>query len=323
MTANDRQTQLFDLPPPSIEPAAEDSELMRLAAGLPRELRFGGMSWTYPGWRGLVYDARASDEAIIRAGLGAYAKHPLLRAVEVDRTYYEPLSSAAYAGLARQVPEGFRFVVKAHEACTVFRVPLHARYGKDRGRINPLYLDASYAEDKVAAPAAEGLGDKAGVLLFQFPPQDTSRPEAFAEDLHQFLRRLPRTIRYAVELRNRELLSRTYAAALADTGAVHCHNAWTAMPDVLTQARRIPPPARIPLVIRWLLRQGDPYADAKKRAAPFDRIALPDETTLGEIGSLLSKAGRHDVPCFVLVNNNAEGCAPKSIERLARRLTEA
>jgi hypothetical protein len=95
------------------------------------------------------------------------------------------------------------------------------------------------------------------------------------------------------------------------------------MPDVLTQARRIPPRARSPLVIRWLLRQGDPYAEAKRRAAPFDRIVAQDDTTLGEIASLVSRASDHDVPCLVLVNNNAEGCAPKSIERLARRLSEA
>src|SRR5262245_15560952 len=149
MMADPRQAPLFELPPPEVEPATADGDADALARALPPSIRFGGMSWTFPGWRGIVYDARAPEEAITRYGLTAYAKHPLLRAVEIDRTYYEPLPAETFAGLARQVPDDFRFVVKAHEGCTVARFPMHARYGKERGRRSPRYLDASYTEDRV------------------------------------------------------------------------------------------------------------------------------------------------------------------------------
>ena len=37
---------------------------------------------------------------------------------------------------------------------------------------------------------------------------------------------------------------------------------------------------------------------------------------------LVLRALEHDVPAFVLVNNDAEGCAPESIHRLARAIAD-
>ena len=162
----------------------------------------------------------------------------------IDRTYYAPLPAAALQSFAEQVPEDFRFVVKAHEDCTFVRFPSHARYGKKAGEVNPRYLDAAYATEAVVAPFREGLGPKGGVLLFQFPPQAVGEPRAFAEQLGEFLVRLPKDVTYAVEIRNPLLLTREYAASLEEARAVHCHNAWAAMPSIPRQARQYPPPVR-------------------------------------------------------------------------------
>jgi len=321
--AGDAQHRLFDLPRHEIEAAAPSAALATLAAQIPRGVRFGTMSWSYPGWRGVVYGANAAPALLADLGLTAYTKHPLLGAVEIDRTYYEPALPEVLRVFADQVPNDFRFLVKAHEDCTVERFPEHARYGKKRGEQNPRYLDAAYAADAVVAPFASGLGPKAGALLFQFPPHDAPDPKAFADRLHGFLARLPKGVTYAVELRNPNLLTASYAAALADTGAVHCHNIWTVMPPLLAQARLIPPPARSPLVIRWLLRASDSYEDAMARCSPFDRIVEEDESNRAAIARLVAKAAAHDVPVLVLVDNKAEGCAPESIARLARAIERA
>jgi uncharacterized protein YecE (DUF72 family) len=317
VTTGDRQARLFGLPPQELEPAEVTEEQRRLAAAMPAGIRFGTMSWTYAGWRGIVYGRGVSQEAITRHGLTAFTKHPLFRAVEIDRTYYEPLAASVFAGLARQTPDDFRFVVKAHEVCSVARFPTHARYGKLRGEVNARYLDPSYAADHVVGPVTEGLGAKLGALLFQFPPVETPQPRAFAQQLHNFLRRLPKAATYAVELRNTQLLTPEYGRALADAGAVHCHNAWTSMPDVLVQARLIPPAARSPLVVRWLLRRGDPFERAEKRFQPFDRLVSEDAPARDGIARLAAKADQHGVPCLLLVANHAEGSAPPSIVRLA------
>jgi uncharacterized protein YecE (DUF72 family) len=315
------QGTLFELPPPrapaDIEPAAQKPEHVTLAGALPESVRLGGMTWSYPGWAGHVYGLGATEKQLAARGLTAYSKHPLLRSVEIDRTYYEPLGSLDFEAYASQVPDDFRFFVKAHEDCVVRRFPLHARYGQKRGLDNPLFLDPVYAERAVIEPTRAGLGSRLGGLLFQFPPQDVSQPSAFVHRLHGFLRRLPRGVCYAVELRNSELLTPEYGAALADAGAVHCHSVWTGMPGVLAQARLIPPAARRPIVVRWLLRQDDRYQDAEARFRPFHRLVSEDPQNRDEVATLVAKASAHGVPVQVLVDNKAEGCAPESIVRLA------
>jgi len=314
----DGQRALFDQPTSGLQPAAPRPEYRALAARLPPTIRFGTMSWNFPGWIGKVYASGVPKTRLAADGLPAYASHPLHRAVEIDRTYYEAPADQFFRALAEAVPDDFQFLVKAHEECTVFRFPLHARYGKRRGELNGRFLDAAYATDAVVGPTMEGLGGKAGPLLFQFPPQPLDdAPGAFADRLHDFLRRLPRGPAYAVELRNAELLTPEYGAALLDTGALHCHNVWSAMPPLLRQARAIPPGARRPLVVRWLLRAGDNYEAAGERYQPFDRLREEDPESRSAIATLVGKAHAHGVAALITVNNTAEGCAPDGIALLA------
>lgn len=320
MSSSEAQPTLFELPPRVLEPAAVDPAQRELAAALSPKLRMGTMSWSFEGWRGLVYAPDAEPKLLAEAGLTAYGQHPLLGTVEVDRSFYDPLPERYFSQIAGQVPEGFRFLVKAHEECSLARFPKHARYGKRQGEPNPRFLDAAYAEGAVVAQCAPGLGHKLAALLFQFPPQVLGDPAEFSDRLQAFLERLPRGVPYAVEVRNPELLTPAYARALAASGALHAHNAWGAMPSVLAQARLIPPPARKPLIVRWLMRRGDEYEAARSRFLPFNRLAEPDLPTRTEIATLVSKALAHDVPAFVLINNKAEGCAPASIVELARAI---
>ena len=319
---DDAQPSLFDVGPKSIAAADPAPEHVQLAQRLPATLRMGGMSWSYRGWIGPVYGASASERLLAARGLTAYHRHPLLRCVEIDRSYYEPLPAATFAELREQVDDQFRFVVKAHEVCTVERFPEHARYGKRRGEQNPYFLDPGYATDAVVGPTVEGLGATLGCLLFQFSPMDASNPLLFARRLATFLRQLPAGVCYAVELRNRELLTPAYAQALGEGGAVHCHNGWTAMPPVLTQAKLLPPATRRPLLMRWLLRRGARYEDANTRFAPFHRLVEEDVETRGAIAELAVKAAKHHVPTMALVDNKAEGCAPESIVRLAGEIAK-
>ena len=299
-------------------PAPPRPELVELAAALPARVRLGTMSWSYPGWRGVVYAADADVKKLAKGGLHAYAQNPLLTAVEIDRTYYEPVPSEALRAYAGQVPASFRFVVKAHEACVLQRFPMLPRYGKRRGEQNPLYLDAAYAAESVVLPALAALGEKLGVLVFQFPPEDVGGGGAFARRLGEFLQRLPPGVVYAVELRRRELFGPEYAAALVAGGAVHCHNVWGDMPSVSAQARHLPAATRRPLLVRWLMRRGESYQSAGERYLPFDHLVEEDEPNREDIARLVSRAAEHDVPAFVMLDNKAEGCAPETAVRLAR-----
>ena len=289
---------------------------------MPAGIRLGGMSWSYPGWTGRVYEPGVAQKDLARHGLTAYAAHPLLRTVEIDRSYYDPLAADVFQSYAAQVPDDFRFVVKAHEDCTIDRYPPHARYGQRRGLANPRFLDPEHAASAVVPQIVAGLGAKLGVILWQFPPQETGDADAFARRLGTFLKGLPVGPTYAVELRNADLLGPAYGAALADAGAVHCHNVWTAMPSPVQQARQLPPATRRPLIVRWLLRWGDPYEKAKARFEPFDRLVEEDAVNRAAVADLARRAHRHGVETIATVDNKAEGCAPESISRLARAIVD-
>ena len=279
----------------------------------------GTSSWSFPGWAGLVWSGRHAAEVLSRDGLPAYARHPLLRAAGIDRTFYAPLSAEGFALHAAQVPDGFRFLVKASQRCTF----LSLREGPGRGAIreNPRFLDPSFARDAVVAPAVEGLGDRLGTLLFQFPPlprAETRDPPRFAARLSAFLTALPRGPRYAVEIRNGELLHPAYAAALSASGAAHGFTVHPSMPSLETQAATVPVEGQPWLVVRWMLGHGRGYEEARDLYAPFDRLAAPDPVSRASIAELVRRAVRAGKEGLVIVNNKAEGSSPLSIVELAR-----
>lgn len=320
------QLALFDLgPQPEPEPAGvgaarQPEEVETLGRELPKDVHLGGSTWSFPGWAGLVYDRSYSPSRLAHEGLAAYARHPLLRAVGVDRTHYAPVEAVELAAYREVVHEGFRFLVKAHEACTLARFPDHARYGASRGMENPLFLDPGYAADQVVAPFMEGMGAEAGAILFQFAPQDLGTPARFAKRLQAFLAALPRGPVYAVELRNRELLTADYGGALAAVSACHCHNVHPRMPDIRAQARLVGSERGPVTIIRWLLGPGMTYEEAGRRYAPFNRMAAPDRTHRRAVADLANEAVAAGRRFLCTINNNAEGCAPLSAVELAREI---
>ena len=320
------QLDLFPAtPPPAIGAAAVSPAMGALARRLPRQIHLGTSSWAFPGWQGLVYDRAASASVLARHGLAAYAQHPLLRTVCVDRTFYAPLPAADYAAYAVAVPDDFRFVVKAHARCTqpALRDPSHASWHNYTP--NEFFLHPGYATEHVVEPCRAGLGPKAGLILFQFSPLDVRTlggPQHFAARLHAFLEALPRGPVYAVELRNQQLLSPAYCEVLTDLGVCHCFNIHPSMPALHEQVRLIPPETLPTLLVRWMLHPALRYNEAKTRYQPFDRIVDDDPDNRQTIASLCLTALAAGHPAFVIANK-AEGSAPCTVLRLAEDVVQA
>ena len=319
------QMHLFGAPPPPTKGPPEGvvtDEDRALAAALPDWLRLGTSSWSFQGWEGIVYDRKASPQVLSRQGLRAYAQNPLFRTVGVDRAHYQPLTVEQWRHHADQVPADFRFLVKAHEWCTLARFPSHARYGARADQDNGFFLDPLYARDEVIGPTVEGLADKLGVLLFQFAAQDLRRvggPDGFCDALYAFLSALPVGPTYAVEVRNARLLTPRFADALAASGAMPCLARVGDLPDLREQARRTPFGIAPVGVLRWMLKRGHTYDTAARAYAPFSELRDPDPATREVLASLVAQLPR---PTFVIMNNKAEGCSPESIRAFARRLVE-
>lgn len=256
------------------------------------QLRLGTASWSFPGWRSIVYAHAESQQRLAQEGLAAYASHPLLRAVALDRCFYAPLSLEQYRQYASVAPDDFRFLVKA-PAELVRPTSRH-------------YLDAEHARRVFVEPALEGLGSKLGTLHFFFPP---GQP-AFQARLQSFLQELG-DAPVSCEVRQPELLTPSYWDALGH--AVHCWNIYPGM------ARPQPTGGRLRLV-RWTLRDNPPpwnLREAALRYLPFTRLQEEDPATrllLAEHISAWLGAGES---VLVLANNKAEGCAPLTLQKLA------
>lgn len=306
-------------------PAEWQALAERLQARWSGRLHLGTSSWHFPGWAGLVYDRPAPQPWLSRHGLAAYGRHPLLRTVSLDRTFYRPASAAALATLAAQVPAGFRFVVKAPALVTDASVR-EAGAGRPL-QANPVFLDPETALAAAVQPAAEGLGEAFGVLVFQLSPL----PAPLLQDersLHQRLERLwsaivprlPAGVIAGLEVRDAALLTPRLAAHLKAHGARYVLGLHDRMPDAQAQLGMLRATWPGDFVCRWNLQRGLAYTQAYERFAPFDRLQAPDPATRAAVARVAAATLDAGYRAFVTVNNKAEGSAPLSVVELARAL---
>lgn len=326
------QSLLFD-DMPSVEkaavlPALPSSEWLELAHALNERwqgrLHLGTSSWNFTGWSGLVWAQAYPEARLSREGLPAYAAHPLLRTVSLDRAFYRPLDAATFAALGAQVPAHFRFVVKA---AALVSDAVQRDGGGRAERSNPNFLDPGLALEQCLRPAVQGLGDKLGVLVFQLSPlppawlHDPLRLEQQLERLWQaLLPELPAGSRLALELRDPELLQPWMAAHLKAFGLRYCLGLHDRMPAIERQLPMLRATWPGDLVCRWNLQLGQSYAGAKDRWAPFDKLVAPDLPTRQSLVKVIAGTLSAGHSAYVTVNNKAEGCAPCSVLELARAL---
>ena len=155
----------------------------------------GTSGYSYKEWKGTFYPAKLPANRM----LGHYAGQ--LPAVEINNTFYRPPSESVLAAWAAQVPEHFRFALKAPQEIT------HVRRLAGAG---DLVLQL--------ADAAGTLGRRLGPILFQLPPN-------FRKDaplLRDFLAELPRGCRAALEFRHESWFTDEVFALLRDHDAALC-----------------------------------------------------------------------------------------------------
>lgn len=308
---------------------APDGALTALATTLPPQLRLGTSSWTYPGWKGLVWEGEHSDVQLSKQGLAVYAQHPLMRTVSIDRSFYRPLTVSQYEHYASQVPDDFRFVVKAPSVVTDALV----RSEDGRGRQpNPAFLSPELARSECVEPALQGLGHKLGALVFQLSPlplAQLDRLPLLLERLRTMLLALPALAPtapdgvIAVEVRDPEWLTPDFAAVLREAGATYCLGLHAKMPPLQQQLPMLRALWPGPLVCRWNLNPvHGPYGyeEAERLYDPYDRLHHPDLPTRAELASVIAGITRRGQNAYVTISNHAEGCAPLTVRGVAEEV---
>ena len=312
-----------------VRPAVHPPHLHELASALPAALRMGVSTWSYPGWKDLVWDGLYEPTILSRKGLKALSQHPLMRTVCVDRTFWRPLSTEQYAQMAGQVGEDFRFMVKCPNVIT------DALVRNDEGKAqqrNPAFLNPHLAIDQFVLPCIQGLGAKLGVLVYQLSPlpwEELHQVEYLFERLNtlldatrQAVQTAPHVI-VAVEVRDPLLLEDRLINVLKTNAATLCLGLHGKMPPIAQQLPWLRKLWPMPLVCRWSLNAvfgPFGYPAAQEKHAPFSEIRSADQNTLQILARTIHGICSAGQPAYVSISNDAEGCAPRSIERLATDL---
>lgn len=150
-------------------------------------IKTGCQGWNYDDWTtkadgGTIFYPRGTKANEM---LEIYAK--VFDTIEVDSTFYAIPASSAVENWYRKTPENFTFSLKMPQEIT------HEHF---------LRSTAFHVLDEFCERILL-FREKLGVVLIQLPPQFEAN-KANAQALRDFLAQLPKTVRFAVEFRNRE-----------------------------------------------------------------------------------------------------------------------
>jgi len=310
---------LFDL---GNNPEFDRDELRRRLQDLAgRGIRIGGSSWKYEGWIDQIYSrsryltrGRFSKKLFEETCLEEYAS--IFPTVCGDFAFYQFPPEAFWKKLFRQSPPGFKWAFKIPEQITVPAWPVHPRYGAAAGRENADFLNGDLLCSGFLTPLKQ-FREKVGVLIFEFGRSASlafSDTMGFIKALDQFLRELPPGWRYAVEIRNAELLVAEYFDCLKTHNAAHVFNAWTRMPEIGEQLALPNSVTSEMIVARALLKRGRPYADAVRDFAPYNRTCEVNAKVRDDLRKVVDVALVDGMPAWIYVNNRLEGNSPMTIE---------
>ena len=139
------------------------------------KLHVGTSGYSYKEWKGSFYPEKLPAKEM----LPYYASK--LSAIELNNTFYRMPQQSMVEGWKAQVPEDFRFSVKASQRITHFK------------RLKDAEGETKFLLDTVGV-----LKDPLGVVLYQLPPN----MKKDLERLQSFIKHLPSDIRAAFEFRH-------------------------------------------------------------------------------------------------------------------------
>lgn len=244
--------------------------------GREGELWLGTQGFSFKDWVGPFYPEGTTQSTYLEE----YTRH--FNAVEIDATFYGAPRGTTVEGWKRRTPPDFLFAAKFPKLIT------HEKK-----------LDRAIGDAEAFIGIMQALGDKLGVLTLQFGYDFT--PEYF-DSLEAFLGSLPKGVRYAVELRNRDWINPALGEMLSEKNAALVLQDLHYMPklDWITADFT---------VIRWLGRRKD--------IEQFDRIQIDRTQELETWADRVRKFLGDGIDVFGFFNNHYAGHSPASVRQFA------
>lgn len=168
---------------------------------MPPTLRIGTSGFSYPEWKPAFYPKDIPQRRYLEHYSG------VLSAVEINATFYRLQAEKTFRAWLGMVPEGFRFVVKAHRGLTHTRELPKTEYLGTGGLLDR-FLES-----------LEPLAGRLGTILVQLPPT-RQRDDPGLSGLIEAAK--PAGVPVAVELRHESWLLPEVARRIADVGGTLC-----------------------------------------------------------------------------------------------------
>lgn len=263
--------------------------MVRMREG--QTIRIGCQSWSYDDWvteagGETIFYPRGTKQAEM---LPLYAR--VFDTIEVDSTAYGVPPASNVEGWYEKTPDSFIFSPKVPRAVT------------HEFSLRP----GSYPVMESFVAAVFGLRQKLGVILIQLPASFEATKEN-AQTFRDFLARLRRGARFAVEFRNpgwfldwtyEELTSAGVALALVE-------GRWVPKETMFAAAEKVP------LDFAYIRLMG--IRDLEK----FDRIYRNRDENLAVWMAEIKRLPAREI--FIYVDNYYEGHAPATVNKIKHRL---
>ena len=262
------------------------------------DIRVGTSAFTAQGWVGSFYPEGTQP----RDFLSYYATK--FDTVELDNTFYRTPALSTVQGWYAKTPPGFLFAAKVPQVITHEKVLVDCE------------------EDlKNFLNTIDALGEKLGPLLFQFGYFNASKfksGDEFVLRLKPFLKKLPKSYKFAVEIRNKNWLDLRFVDLLREHGVALAliDQGWMPRPwemkegfDLITADFTY---------VRWL---GD-REGIEEKTKTWDKIIVDRRGDLSEWVALLKKVHKRRIQILAFANNHYAGHGPETV-RLFSQLWDA
>ena len=238
------------------------------------------MGWSYDFWVGTLYPKGLQPDEFLRE----YSRH--FATVEVDNTFYRIPRPEVVDKWRDATPADFLF------SCKFPQVITHEKMLRD-----------CEEETKVFTERISRLGERLGVLLLQFPYNFEPK---HLPSLKSFLASLPKGYRYAVEVRNRELLSEELYALLRDSGVALALVEHPFMPRAEEVTAEF-------AYIRW-------EGDRRKVKGTLGKVEVDRRDKIGMWAEKINRLLGEEIEVFGYFSKYFSGYPPSDIEQLSEML---
>ena len=262
------------------------------------ELRIGSCSFTASGWEKTFYPIGMKESGRI----GFYSQQ--YNSVEIDATFYGAPRLETVRRWYEESSPGFTF------ACKIPQVITH-----EKCMVN--------CEEDLSAflNSMDGLNEKLGPMLFQFPYYSRnkfSRVEQFLERFKPFVATLPNGYRFAVELRNKDWITPQLLDVLRE------RNLSLALIDHPYMPRPLELMSKADMItgdFAYLRLLGDRYA-IEQQTKSWHQTVLDRSQEIAEWAAVIERLREMKVPIYTFVNNHFAGHSPATIRELLDKLAQ-